>query len=225
MSSLFGPDHFDDTESEQARAVQAKYWDRVNTANEQREQAEREQAELDARRVQLRAMRTQLEKWAAEHQGAINAADAKASTLLGWSGTALALVATAGTALAGYLPQLHWTALVPGVIGVSALAGCVMALIQVIRPRLGSPDSHTVERGDRSFLLFAGLEGDEILRAAELDTSADLHLGRSVERVQVLSAIALTKHQLVRTATTLLQASMPVLAVAGLLLVLTGGAR
>lgn len=208
-------------------------WMSEDTAQEQEQERARQQlrdavvadrAERE-RCEQLRAMREQLLTWAGEHQGAINAADAKASTLLGWSGTALALVATAGTALAGYVPRLSLLALVPGAIGVAALAGCVTALIAVIRPRLGDPEARTVEHSDRSFVLFAGMESAEVLRAAEVDTSADLSLDRAVERVQILSAIAMTKHELVRTATTLLLASMPVLAVAGLLLVLTGGAR
>lgn len=158
-----------------------------------------------------------LEAWAEQMQADIALADAKAATLLGWAGTALAVVSTVIASVGVYVPPTHrWVAVV-GLCGLTCLAWSVVALVLVIRPRLGGRlwGGYTYYRDQRSFLTFASLTPEDLVSAACADTYAQADPTQAVNRVQILAGIALAKHQLIRTACTVLLLSMPLLAVAG----------
>jgi hypothetical protein len=160
--------------------------------------------------------RAQLESYAQQMQADITHADAKASTLLGWSGTALAVVSTVIASLGVYVPPTHrWVALV-GLAGLGGLAWSVAALILVIRPRLGGRlyGGYSFNPDERSFLTFASVPPSAIVSAACVDTYANADPTLAVHKVQVLASIALAKHRLIRSACIVLLLSMPLLALA-----------
>jgi Family of unknown function (DUF5706) len=159
-----------------------------------------------------------LRAWAEQVQGDIAHADTKASTLLG----AVALVATVMVSLGTRLPAGRSGAGLLGLTGLSCLAGCVVALLLVIRPRLGGGalGGHSFNTEDRGFIAFAHLTPEQLLAAACADSAPDADPTQAIRRTQVLSRIALAKNELLRLAVVLLLVSMPLIA-AGF----TGGAR
>lgn len=170
-----------------------------------------------------------LQAWAEQCQGDIALADAKASTLLGWAGTALALVATVLVSIGAWFPPGQiWAALI-GLSGLGCLTWCVAALVLVIRPRLGGGlggVSYSTE--DRGFIAFAHLNRQVLVEAARADTEPAADPTEAIRRVQLLARIALAKHRLLRLACTLLLVSMPLLGLAGAVMAATlsgGGAR
>jgi hypothetical protein len=169
-----------------------------------------------------------LHTWAEQMQGDIVLADAKASTLLGWSGTALAVVSTVLVSTdAGAIRPAGWAGLV-GVVGLSCLAWCVVLLVLVIRPRLGGTvlGGYSYNTEDRGFIAFAHVGPAFLVEAATADTEAGADPRQMVRRVELLARIALVKHRLIRTACTLLVLSMPLLGAAtvGVLTARSGGA-
>jgi len=168
-----------------------------------------------------------LQAWAEQCQGDIALADAKASTLLGWAGTALALVATVLVSVGDWvLPGKSWAALI-GLSGLGCLAWCVIALVLVIRPRLGGSvlGGYSYNTEDRGFIAFANLTPPMLLEGACADSEPNADPGEAIRRIQLLARIALAKHRLLRLACTLLLVSMPLIAVAGTAMAtgLTGG--
>jgi hypothetical protein len=166
--------------------------------------------------------------WAEQVQGDIALADAKASTLLGWSGTALAVVSTVLVSTGLYIPAGRaWVAPV-SVSGLACLAGCVIALVLVLRPRMGGRllgGGYSYDPQDRGFVCFASVGPAAILSAACADAEEVADPAPVIQRVQLLAGIALAKHLLIRRACTLLLVSMLLLAVAGAVMVasLSGG--
>jgi hypothetical protein len=147
-----------------------------------------------------------LQGWDDRIQQLIGAADAKASTLLGWSGTALVLVSTLLFGIGLSFSGTHLITSVLALAGVILLGGCVVALILAIRPHLSGPPAYG------SFIGAGRLDADVVisltLKAGRPDpTSAAGH-------VIQLARIATRKHQRIRTATTLLLASFAPLVLA-----------
>ena len=141
-----------------------------------------------------------LREWGEAIQRQIAAADAKASTLLGWAGTALVL---ATTLLAS--AHLSWTGLqlvagLLGVAGVGSLAGCVVTLIYAVRPQL----SGVAVCGSFVGLGQVGLEDVVALAVA----AARPDPVPAATHILILSQIATLKYERVRTATTFLLASL-----------------
>jgi Family of unknown function (DUF5706) len=142
---------------------------------------------------------TRLQGWDDRIQQLISAADAKASTLLGWSGTALALTSTL---LVGIGPSWSGTHLLTSVLalaGVVLLGGCVVALILAIRPHLGGPPAYG------SFVGAGGLDPDAVIRLT-LKAGHPDPAGAAAHVVQ-LAHIATRKHQRIRAASTMLLAA------------------
>jgi len=179
-----------------------------------------------ARRVNPPVM-DRLHAWGEQVQGDIALADAKASTLLGWAGTALALVATVLVSLSTRLPSVLTLAGVIGLSGLGCLAWCVIALVLVIRPRLGGSvlGGYSYNTEDRGFIAFANLAPGVIVDAACADSEPQADPSEAIRRIQLLARIALAKHRLLRLACTLLLVSMPLIAIAGTAMAagLTGG--
>lgn len=153
--------------------------------------------------VVSRAVVDQLDAWISETKGEIAAADAKASTLLGWSGTGFALL----TGLLASSTRTAGVVLIPAGIGVVALGGCVIVLILAVRPRMGG-GSH------RSFLHHAALTGHQLVELAVQDGQPVLDAVPTAGRLANLSRMACRKYRYVRAATTLLLIAMPALAIA-----------
>jgi hypothetical protein len=147
-----------------------------------------------------------LQGWEDRIQQLISAADAKASTLLGWSGTAWALVSTL---LVGVGLSWSGTRLLISVLalaGVLLLGGCVVALILAIRPHLNAPPAYG------SFTGAARLDADLVIgltvKAGRPDPSG------SAAHIIRLATIATRKHRRIRAASTLLLASFAPLVLA-----------
>lgn len=157
-----------------------------------------------------------LQMWAEQVQGDIALADAKASTLLGWSGTALAVVSSVLVSTGLSLrPVAGWVTPV-GLAGLACLTWSVIALVLVIRPRLGGRlGGYTYSTDDRGFLAFANVPASSMLATARADAQPAADPTAAVQRVQMLARIAAAKHLLIRQACTLLLLSLPLLALAG----------
>jgi len=149
-----------------------------------------------------------LQGWEDRIQQLISVADAKASTLLGWSGTALALVSTLLFGIGLSFSGTHLLTSVLALAGVLLLGGCVVALILAIRPHLAGSPAYG------SFIGAARLDADLVIRltvkAGRPDPSG------SAAHIIRLARIATRKHQRIRTASTLLLASfVPLILAAG----------
>jgi hypothetical protein len=159
--------------------------------------------------------------WADQAQGDILHADSKAGVLFGYAGTWLALVSGVLVAVStgdlvdvGALPV--W-GLVFGGAGLGCLAASVIALLMAIRPRLGSrqrrPDA-------RSFIAMADMSTAELVRRAQ---HAVTDQALVAEQIGNRARIAHTKHRLIALACWLLLACLPLMAVPGVVAVLTTG--
>jgi hypothetical protein len=138
---------------------------------------------------------TRLGLWESKIEEQIGRGDAKASTLLGWTGTALAL----GTTVLASGRWSGWAG-IAGILsaaGLGALSACVVLLVLVIRPRTDGP----VLFG--SFVGVAGLRTRDVLDLAEC-ADAEAEARARVEHLRVLGSIATRKYARVRTATGLL---------------------
>lgn len=140
-----------------------------------------------------------LQGWEDRIQQLISAADAKASTLLGWSGTALALVSTLLFGIGLSWSGLHLFTSVLAVAGVLLLGGCVVALILAIRPHLCGAPAYG------SFIGAARLDAELVIALTIKAGRPDL--SGSADHVIRLARIATRKHQRIRAASTLLLAS------------------
>ncbi len=140
-----------------------------------------------------------LQGWEDRLQQLISAADAKASTLLGWSGTALALVSTLLFGIGLSWSGLHLLTSVLTLAGVALLGGCVVSLVLAIRPHLNGPPAYG------SFTSARRLSSDLVIRLT-LEAGRPDPTGRAAHVIR-LTRIATRKHQRIRTASTLLLAS------------------
>jgi hypothetical protein len=143
---------------------------------------------------------TRLQEWVESTQRQIGAADAKASTLVGWSGTALALALTLLVSA-----DLSWTGLqlVAGLLGgagVVLLGGCVVLLILAVRPNLtGVPVCG-------SFVGAGRLDLEDVVALAV--AAGRLDPVPTATHVIRVAQIATRKHQRIRAATTCLLISL-----------------
>jgi hypothetical protein len=137
-----------------------------------------------------------LQDWVEAIQRQIGAADAKASTLFGWSGTALALAVTLLVSA-----DLSWTGLqlfagLLGGAGVVLLGGCVVQLILAVRPQLVAIPVCG------SFIGAGRLDLEDVVALAV--TAGRLDPVPVAAHVIRLSQIATRKHERIRAATTFL---------------------
>jgi hypothetical protein len=136
-----------------------------------------------------------LDRWAEQASREISTADAKASTLLGWSGTALAVTATVLASRSGGLAGAGVLVLAPALVGVGLLTCCVVALVLTVRPRL-SGHAHG------SFLHISQIHAVEQVIQQARPTGADDR--SSAYRLMLLARIARAKHRCIQVATTCL---------------------
>jgi hypothetical protein len=168
-----------------------------------------------------------LREWAAGLQPQIAAADAKAATLFGVTGTAWALSATV---LASAGVSWRGLGLLSGGLGVAGLVllgGCVVTLVRVIRPVLASTPVYGSYAGAGQLSLqdIADMSSCANRPAGVVDLApgrVGVDVSAPTRRVAELMQITTTKYTRVRWATTLLLASMVPLTAAVITAVLAG---
>lgn len=127
--------------------------------------------------------------------------DGKAAALIGWAGTAFAVVSAAATVTT--LPTAATAAIVAGA---GLLAAAVAVLLTVIRPRIP-------RHGGTGFVRIARLRDREQLQEL-VPVTPTAQRSQAANDVLMLSRIALAKYRCLRLAVDLLLAALVVLAAA-----------